>query len=101
MYGNSTSAYEAICSVVGWVMAHPYLTLRTTRNRLFSYYVAGSQNPQPLAMGSVKAVLFLVNALLFLAPRHKKRLFSVILWTTLRMAQGYGARDQNTCPLSA
>ncbi len=53
MYGNSTSAYEPIGSVVGLVVAHPYLTLRTTRNRLFSCYATGSQNPLPLGMGSV------------------------------------------------
>ena len=36
-------------------MAHPYLALRPTRNRLVSHYVvAGSKNPLPLGMGSVK-----------------------------------------------
>ena len=35
-------------------MAHPYLALRPTRNRLVSHYVvAGSKNPLPLGMGSV------------------------------------------------
>ena len=37
-------------------MAQPYLALRTTRNGLFSCYVtAGSKNPLPLCIGSVKA----------------------------------------------
>ena len=36
-------------------MAYPYLTLRTTGNRLFSCYTTGSQNPLPLGMGSVKS----------------------------------------------
>ncbi len=36
-------------------MAHPYLALRPTRNGLVSHYiVAGSKNPLPLGMGSVK-----------------------------------------------
>ena len=37
-------------------MAHPYLALRPTRNGLVSHYaVAGSKNPLPLGMRSVKA----------------------------------------------
>ena len=37
-------------------MAHPYLALRPTRNGRVSHYaVAGSKNPLPLGMGSVKA----------------------------------------------
>ena len=36
-------------------MAHPYLALRPTRNGRVSHYaVAGSKNPLPLGMGSVK-----------------------------------------------
>ena len=36
-------------------MAHPYLALRPTRNGWVSHYaVAGSKNPLPLGMGSVK-----------------------------------------------
>ena len=36
-------------------MAHPYLALRPTRNGRVSHYaVAGSKNPLPLDMGSVK-----------------------------------------------
>jgi len=36
-------------------MAQPNLALRTTRNGLFSHYVvAGSRNPPPLDVGSVK-----------------------------------------------
>lgn len=36
-------------------MAQPHLALRTTRNGLFSHYVvAGSKNPPPLGVGSVK-----------------------------------------------
>jgi len=39
------------------VMAHPYLALRPIRNGLVSHYVvAGSKNPLPLGMGSVKDV---------------------------------------------
>lgn len=38
-------------------MAQPNLALRTTRNGLFSHYVvAGSKNPPPLGVGSVKAL---------------------------------------------
>ena len=37
-------------------MAHPYLALRPTRNGRGSHYaVAGSKNPLPLGMGSVKS----------------------------------------------
>ena len=36
-------------------MAQLYLTLRTTGNGLFSCFIAaGSKNPLPLGMGSVK-----------------------------------------------
>lgn len=43
-------------------MAQPYLALRTTRNGLFSHYsVAGSKNPLPLGMGSVKKSLMLLQ----------------------------------------
>jgi len=36
-------------------MVHPYLALRPTGNRLVSHYiVAGSKNPLPLGMGSIK-----------------------------------------------
>ncbi len=42
-------------------MAHPYLALRPTRNGRVSHYaVAGSKNPLPLGMGSVKAVFLLL-----------------------------------------
>ena len=38
-------------------MAQPNLALRTTRNGLFSHYVvAGSKNPPPLGVGSVKSL---------------------------------------------
>ena len=47
MYGNSTSAYETICPVVGRVMAHPYHTIRTTRNGLFSLPKVTSECESP------------------------------------------------------
>jgi len=41
------------------VMAHPYLALRPIRNGLVSHYVvAGSKNPLPLGMGSVKEIFY-------------------------------------------
>ena len=43
-------------------MAQPYLALRTTRNGLFSHYsVAGSKNPLPLGMVSVKLSNYPLN----------------------------------------
>ncbi|MCI1768908.1 MAG: relaxase/mobilization nuclease domain-containing protein [Mageeibacillus sp.] len=45
-------------------MAQPNLALRTTRNGLFSHcVVAGSKNPLPLGMGSVKKIWALYNSL--------------------------------------
>ena len=40
-------------------MAYPHLALRPNRNVLVSHYVvAGSKNPLPLGMGSVKCVVY-------------------------------------------
>jgi len=65
-------------------MAHPYLALRPIRNGLVSHYVvAGSKNPLPLGMGSVKKENKLLNEFIISIPTAIKKYFLIALFLNI------------------